>query len=85
MAAGRGKIDQVHVVHDHDRVRLESVEEQLVKSFFKRQGMVFGGSFNEILHVQKDSAGLFVQLLQNRGLAAANSAPKANNRPDLQA
>jgi hypothetical protein len=85
MAAGREEIDQVHIVHDHGRVRLERVEEQSVKSFFERQGVILGGSFDEILHAQKDSADLLVQFLQNRALAAANSAPQTNNRSDLQA
>ena len=85
MAAGRGEIDQVHVVHDHSGVRLERVEEQLVKRFFERQRMIFGGGLHEVLHVQKDATDLLVQFLQNRGLAAANSTPQTNNRSDLQA
>jgi hypothetical protein len=85
MAASGGKIGQVHVVHDENRVRPERVEEELVKCFFECEGVVFGGGFHEIPHAQKDAAHLLVQFLQDGGFAAANAAPQTNNRSDLDA
>ena len=63
MAAARVKVEQMQVIHDDHRMRVERVEEQAVKGFLQRKRMGFGRGLDEVLHVQEGPAGLFVHFL----------------------
>jgi hypothetical protein len=85
MAAARVKVEQMQVIHDDHRMRVERVEEQAVKGLLQGERMGLGRGFNEILHVQEDPAGLFVHFLQDGRLAPTHAAREPQNGAELKA
>src|SRR6266704_3734626 len=65
----------MRVINDHQRVHLESVHDQLIECFLKRQRMFRGRRFHEVFHVQESATEPFMQLPQNCGFSAASAAP----------
>jgi hypothetical protein len=60
------KIEKMHVIENHQWLRPQSSEDELVERFLQCERMVFGGGLNEVFHIQESPAHLLVQFLQNR-------------------
>ena len=85
MAAAGEEVEQVQVIHDDHRVRVERVEEQPVKGLLQGKRMGLGRGLDEILHVQENPAGLFMHFLQDGCLAPTHTAREPEDRAELEA
>src|SRR5262249_54657051 len=85
VASGAVEIEQMKVVHDDGRMRLQRVTDEVIERLLQRERMVFGRSFHEILHLQERTADLLVQLPEDGGFAATDATPKPDNRSGLKA
>ena len=60
MAARGEQIHQMDIVHYHQGLGLQGIEDQPVERFLERQRMVFGGCLDEVSHVEIRSAQTIV-------------------------